>query len=153
MDSLNDISGFQKGYAYHFITAGDVDAMSYLRLIMRYCGKIRHLLVSTWVMAEEDVRQFQEWLESGRIAKADFYVGEIFPGSYIVEYSHLKNSPLSMAGLPYFGIIQRLLPVKLRISHSSVRCRPISTQIHELSKALSPSMKVCIASIMNILTA
>jgi hypothetical protein len=42
-------------------------------------------------MAEEDVRQFQEWLESGRIAKADFYVGEIFPGSYIVEYSHLKE--------------------------------------------------------------
>lgn len=72
-------------------SAGDVDAMSYLRLIMRYSGKIRHLLISTWVMAEEDVQQFQEWLESGRIEKADFYVGEIFPGSYVVEYNHLKE--------------------------------------------------------------
>lgn len=91
LNSLKDMSGFQTGYSYHSITAGDVDAMSYLRLVMLYSGKIKHLLISTWVMSEEDVRQFEEWLEAGRIEKADFYVGEIFPGSYVVEYSHLKE--------------------------------------------------------------
>ncbi len=42
-------------------------------------------------MASEDIYQIEEWLESGRIKKIDAYVGEIFPGSYKLEYQLLKN--------------------------------------------------------------
>lgn len=46
---------------------------------------------STWCMAAEDILQFDEWLTKGRIKKLDAYVGEIFPGSYKVEWRMLKD--------------------------------------------------------------
>ena len=42
-------------------------------------------------MAAEDILQFDEWLTKGRIKKLDAYVGEIFPGSYKVEWRMLKD--------------------------------------------------------------
>jgi hypothetical protein len=38
----------------------------------------------------DDVLQFEEWLEAGKIKKVDAYVGEIFAGSYSGEYGKLK---------------------------------------------------------------
>ena len=79
------------GHSYHFITAGDVDSLSFLKFAMVHCGHIRHMLASTWCMAAEDVLQFDRWLCDGVIDKIDFYVGEIFPGSYSVEFAMLKK--------------------------------------------------------------
>ena len=42
-------------------------------------------------MANDDILQLEEWLTSGKIKKCDVYVGEIFPGSYRIEYSELKR--------------------------------------------------------------
>jgi hypothetical protein len=42
-------------------------------------------------MASEDIYQMQDWLESGKIKKIDAYVGEIFPGTYQLEYVLLKE--------------------------------------------------------------
>ncbi len=80
---------FQDGDSYHFITGGDVDALSYLKLILRQ-QDLDYLLFSTWCMASEDIYQIEEWLKAGRIKKIDAYVGEIFPGTYKLEYSMLK---------------------------------------------------------------
>jgi hypothetical protein len=80
---------FKDGDSYHFITGGDVDALSYLKLILR-AQKLDYCLFSTWCMAVEDVYQFEDWLESGMIKKVDAYVGEIFPGSYSNVYALLK---------------------------------------------------------------
>ena len=78
------------GDSYHCITAGDVDALSYLKVIIRQ-QNIDYLLFSTWCMAGDDVLQFDEWLKSGKIKKIDAYVGEIFPRSYVHEYEALKR--------------------------------------------------------------
>lgn len=90
--SLIDAKGydFKPGLSYHFITAGDVDAMSYLKLMVRQ-QDLEHALFSTWCMAAEDILQLEEWLESGKIKNLDAYFGEIFPGSYSIEYSMLKS--------------------------------------------------------------
>jgi hypothetical protein len=80
---------FQDGDSYHFITGGDVDALSYLKIILRQ-QDLEYLLFSTWCMASEDIYQIEEWLKAGRIKKIDAYVGEIFPGTYKLEYSMLK---------------------------------------------------------------
>jgi hypothetical protein len=80
---------FKDGDSYHFITGGDVDALSYLKLILR-AQKLEYCLFSTWCMAQEDVWQLNDWLEAGQIKKIDAYVGEIFPGSYKNEYELLK---------------------------------------------------------------
>jgi len=81
---------FKPGDSYHFITGGDVDALSYLKLILRQ-QDIEYLLFSTWCMASEDIYQLQDWIEAGRIKKVDAYVGEIFPRSYKLEYRLLKK--------------------------------------------------------------
>lgn len=81
---------FQNGHAYHFITGGDVDSLSYLKAILRQ-QPLTYCLFSTWCMAAEDILQFEEWLQEGRIEHLDAYVGEIFPNSYRIEYQLLKD--------------------------------------------------------------
>lgn len=89
--NLLDISDeFNQGYSYNYITGGDIDALSFLKLIIRK-QNIDYLLFSTWCMALEDIYQLNDWLDSGKIKKFDAYVGEIFPGSYKAEYQLLKQ--------------------------------------------------------------
>jgi len=80
----------KNGESYHCITAGDVDALSYLKVIIRQ-QNLDYVLMSTWCMAGDDILQIDEWLKSGKIKKVDVYVGEIFPKSYIFEYDALKR--------------------------------------------------------------
>ncbi len=66
-----------------------MDALSYLKIILRQ-QDLDYLLFSTWCMASEDIYQIEEWLKDGRIKKIDAYVGEIFPGTYKMEYAMLR---------------------------------------------------------------
>lgn len=91
--SLLDVLGsfdFEQGTSYHFITAGDVDSLSYLKAMVR-AQHINHVLLSTWCMAAEDILQLQQWVTEGAIDKLDIYVGEIFPSTYKVEYRMLTD--------------------------------------------------------------
>lgn len=82
--------GLKEGHSYNFITAGDVDGLSYVKIVLRE-QDLNYLLFSTWCMACEDVLQIEDWLESGKIKTCDAYVGEIFPGTYKQEYAKLKK--------------------------------------------------------------
>lgn len=88
---LLDLVNFnlEEGHSLHFITGGDVDSLSYLKIILRQ-QDLEYCLLSTWCMACEDVYQIKQWIESGKIKKMDAYVGEIFPGTYRKEYNLLK---------------------------------------------------------------
>ena len=79
----------EKGVSYNFITAGDVDSMSYLKVVLNWYN-LDYVLCSTWCMAAEDILQLQEWHEAGRIKRLDMYLGEIFPGSYKIEWEMVK---------------------------------------------------------------
>ena len=81
---------FEEGHCYNFISAGDVDSLSYLKAVLRQ-QPLDYCLASTWCMGAEDILQFREWVESGRIQKLDIYVGEIFHGSYGAEFRMLKR--------------------------------------------------------------
>ena len=81
---------FKDGESYHCITGGDVDSLSYLKSVLRQ-QNLDYCLFSTWCMAAEDILCFSEFLEKGQIKKLDAYVGEIFPGSYKIEYQMLKD--------------------------------------------------------------
>lgn len=81
--------GLKEGNSYNFITSGDVDALSFFKVVLRQLKKVDYMLFSTWCMACEDILQLEEWLQSGKIKKIDAYVGEIFPGSYKFEYQKL----------------------------------------------------------------
>jgi hypothetical protein len=81
---------FKDGESYHCITAGDVDSLSYLKVVLRQ-QNLDYCLFSTWCMAADDILQIEEWLQSGKIKKLDAYVGEIFPGTYKMEWRKLNE--------------------------------------------------------------
>lgn len=80
----------KQGVSYNFITGGDVDGLSYIKVILLH-QNINHCLFSTWCMAAEDILQIEQWVEQGRIKKIDAYLGEIFPNTYKVEWKMLKD--------------------------------------------------------------
>ena len=81
---------FEKGASYHCISHGDVDSLTYLRVIVKQ-QPVEYVLISTWCMAITDVKEVEKWLERKDIGHADFYVGEIFQGSYADVYLYLKK--------------------------------------------------------------
>ena len=85
------IEALQNNTSYHFITGGDVDALSYLKVVLLHAKKIHYLLASTWCMSAEDIKQLTDWYENGTIEHLDIYVGEIFPTTYVVEWRMLNN--------------------------------------------------------------
>ena len=87
---ITETDKYSEGDCYNYITGGDVDGLSFLRLMLRQ-QDLDYLMFSTWCMASEDVYEMQEWLESGKIKIINAYVGEIFPGTYKLEYGLLKN--------------------------------------------------------------
>ena len=80
----------EAGRTYNFITAGDVDSLTYLKIVLNQ-HDLDFLLCSTWCMAAEDILQLQQWYQQGKIKKIDMYMGEIFPRSYKIEWSMVKK--------------------------------------------------------------
>lgn len=83
-------TALENGCTYNFITAGDVDSLSYLKIVLN-AHTLDYVLCSTWCMAAEDILQLQQWWEQGKIKRIDLYLGEIFPGSYSVEWMMVKR--------------------------------------------------------------
>lgn len=80
----------QDGCTYNFITAGDVDSLSFLKVVLNQ-HDLDYMLCSTRCMAAEDILQIQQWWEAGRIKRFDMYMGEIFPGSYKIEWGMVNK--------------------------------------------------------------
>lgn len=95
----------KEGYSYNFITAGDVDALSFLKIILNR-HTLDHLLFSTWCMAAEDVFFLSERVKDGKIRHMDAYLGEIFPNSYIVEFAMLKKMYKTYPDLGRYAIFR-----------------------------------------------
>ena len=76
---------FEKGAAYHFISMGDIDSLSFLKFILRQ-QPLEYCLVSTWGMYLQDIYAIKEWIDLKRIQNFDMYVGEIFRNRYIKEW-------------------------------------------------------------------
>ena len=80
----------ENGTVYNFITAGDVDSLSYLKIVLNQ-HDLDYMLLSIWCMAAEDILQIQQWHEAGKTKKFDMYLGEIFPNSYKIEWGMVKR--------------------------------------------------------------
>jgi len=95
----------KEGQCYNFITGGDVDALSYLKLILRK-QTLNHCLLSTWCIATEDVLQVFEWVKEKKILKLDLYLGEIFPNQYKIEYKMVKDFYIENKELGRFAVFK-----------------------------------------------
>lgn len=76
------------GDAWHVLSAGDVDSLSYLAHLLK-TQRMDYVMLSTWCMAREDVARLGAWLTDGSIGRMDAYVGEIFPNQYSDEHAAL----------------------------------------------------------------
>ncbi len=81
----------KSGLAYHFITGGDVDSLSFLKVVLNQQRALDYLLCSTWVISAEDMLQVRYWYEEGRIKHLDMYLGEIFPNQYKIEWGMVQS--------------------------------------------------------------
>lgn len=81
---------FEPGTAYHCFSFGDVDALTYLRVIIKQ-QRVEYALLSTWCMAVTDVEEIEKWIEHGYLGHIDFYVCEIFQASYADIYLKLRE--------------------------------------------------------------
>jgi len=79
---------FEQGAAYHIMSSGDIDSLSFLKHILRQ-QPVEYLALSTWCMALQDIEELDRYMRIGRIKRLDSYVGEIFKGSYGNEYRQL----------------------------------------------------------------
>lgn len=82
---------FEKGVSYNFMTRGDVDALSYLKAIIRQ-QNIRTIIVSTWCVDMNDVLTMRKWIDDGRIGHLDLFLGEIYrTGRHGLEAADFKR--------------------------------------------------------------
>lgn len=117
LDCLND-EKLEEGDCYNFITSGDVDGLSFLQLILRTYPKLKHLIVSTWVMSAGDIVQILNYHDEGKIETVDFYLGEIYKNSYPREnillnklmserncgrIAYFRNHSKILAGIDEYG--------------------------------------------------
>lgn len=77
---------FENGDCYHCFSFGDVDALTYFKMVIRQ-QHIKYAAISTWCMAGEDIRDLRAWHDHGLIDRCDFFFGEIFQGSYAEIYA------------------------------------------------------------------
>ena len=132
----------ENGVSYNFITAGDVDSLSYLKVVLNQ-HSLDYLLVSTWCMNAGDILQIQEWWEEGKFKKFDMHLGEIFPGSYKIEWQMIKKN--SMPSIRKWAVqrCSRITakymqgPIMTKTSILAYKRPRISIRIRERSRAIS----------------
>ena len=88
---------FEQGVSYHCISFGDVDALTYLRCIVKQ-QRLKYCLLSAWCMASADIEEIRSWIEQGYIGRCDFYIGEIFKASYYKQYEELTDLCKKLGG-------------------------------------------------------
>ena len=79
---------FEQGVSYHCFSFGDVDSLTYMRVIVKQ-QYIKYAILSTWCIAMEDISEIKDWLEKKYIDRIDIFVGEIFKSTYIWVWNAL----------------------------------------------------------------
>lgn len=93
-DNLLEVMGIEKlrkGQTFHIMTGGNVDQLSFLKVVMLHCPILDYLMVSTWVTSYNDILWIENALKKGKIKNIDLYFGEIFPNQYRQEWIKVKE--------------------------------------------------------------
>jgi hypothetical protein len=65
-------------HSYHFISAGDIDAVSFLTALIEKHGPFDEFYGSTWTMSRQDCELLDRYLADKLIKKITFFTGEYF---------------------------------------------------------------------------
>jgi hypothetical protein len=79
----------EAGTAYHFLSSGDIDQLSYPTVLIEKMGLFDCFYCSTWTMTHLDVQIIEGWAERGLIQSPTFAVGEYFQKRETAAYATL----------------------------------------------------------------
>lgn len=68
----------EPGHSYHIISAGDVDAVSFLTMLIERHGPFDEFYGSTWTMSRQDCELLDKYITDGLIKRITFFTGEYF---------------------------------------------------------------------------
>jgi hypothetical protein len=74
------------GYSAHIISAGDVDALSFVAHIAKHHRRLDEVLISSWCLALPDIEWLEQQQSANRIGDLRFYCGEILRATYPDTY-------------------------------------------------------------------
>ena len=77
--------------AYHFISAGDIDQLSFPTVILEKLGPCPVFYCSSWTMTRTDVGIIQSWVDGGLIGPPNFFTGEYFQSRETAAYASLVD--------------------------------------------------------------
>ena len=85
------------GCVYCIISGGDIDQLTFLKLVIRN-QPLKYCLLSSWCFGIEDVQEIGSWTKKGLIKRVDFYTGEIAKASYEMCTRDLSQIAKSTGG-------------------------------------------------------
>ena len=81
---------FETGASYHCFSFGDVDALTYLRAVLKQ-QPLEYVLMSTFSMSMVDAKCLEKWVEAGLIGSLDLYLGELFDSKFTEVYLAMRE--------------------------------------------------------------
>lgn len=81
----------ERGTAYHFLTAGDIDQLSFPTVILEKLGPFPVFYCSSWTMTRTDVGIIESWADAGMIGAPSFFTGEYFQTRETSAYASLVD--------------------------------------------------------------
>jgi hypothetical protein len=81
---------FQEGDSWHILTNGEIDAIAFLRMLVRR-QPLDFLSVSTWKITEPEIDELRRLLEIGRLGRVDFYVGKLYNANLYDAYVRMRQ--------------------------------------------------------------
>lgn len=87
----------ERGLTYHIISGGDIDALTYVRGIVKQ-QKLDYLLISTWSMDMTDALELHSWITMGLVKRLDLYVGDLFMGACSDIYHYFEEEVMPGTG-------------------------------------------------------
>jgi hypothetical protein len=79
----------ESGHSYHFLTAGDIDALSFLSVLLERYERFPKFYASTWTMSHADCRLIESYLEARRLGELNILTGEYFASRETSVYATL----------------------------------------------------------------
>lgn len=88
VEALDQLIGqLEPGTAWHCITTGDIDAGSYLDLLIRGYGPFEHAYISTWRIAREYINRLENYIANGQLDAFTLFTGDYFASRYPADYT------------------------------------------------------------------
>lgn len=82
---------FEPGTSWHIMSGGDIDALTFLRMLVKRVKYFDELTIATWRFSMPAMQQLHHWLDQGVIDKLNIVVDQRFARLSIDIHSYLKT--------------------------------------------------------------